>query len=77
MAKKLVDRRQSEGPFICRSQLMSVAGLGPKTYEQCAGFLRIMPQCNSHHSERFVCLSVCSSCHILSYAMVTCEIKLF
>jgi len=51
MARKLVQRRLTEGPFICRSQLLGVAGLGPKTFEQCAGFLRIMPQNNSDHTE--------------------------
>ena len=53
MAKKIVERRMSDGAFICRSQLLSVAGLGPKTFEQCAGFLRIMPHCDSDPVEGF------------------------
>ena len=60
MAKKLVQYRLSNGPFVCRSQLRSVAGLGPKTFEQCAGFLRVMPQGSSAVADGFVslCLSL-------------------
>jgi len=56
MAGKIVESRVSQGPFICRSQLLSIAGLGPKTFEQCAGFLRIMPtHCSTdQHIEGFV-----------------------
>jgi len=55
LAKNIVERRLSDGPFICRSQLLSIAGLGSKTFEQCAGFLRIMPQCSADLIEGFVC----------------------
>jgi uncharacterized protein len=37
----IVSHRDANGPFTSRSQLKSVARLGPKAYEQCAGFLRI------------------------------------
>ena len=40
-AKNIVARRESEGPFASRSELKKVKGLGPKAFEQCAGFLRI------------------------------------
>ncbi|KAL4238739.1 nucleic acid binding [Mactra antiquata] len=40
-AKKIVEFRDQFGPFICREQLLSVKGLGAKTYEQAAGFIRI------------------------------------
>ncbi|WAR19308.1 SRBD1-like protein [Mya arenaria] len=40
-AKKVLEWREKFGPFICREQLMSVKGLGAKTYEQAAGFVRI------------------------------------
>lgn len=43
-AKKITEHRNSRGPFQNRSQLMAVSGLGPKTFEQCAGFLRILPE---------------------------------
>jgi protein Tex len=33
--------REAQGAFVSRAQLREVSGLGPKTFEQCAGFLRI------------------------------------
>ena len=41
LAAAIVARRDSEGPFTARQQLMQVPRLGPKAFEQCAGFLRI------------------------------------
>jgi protein Tex len=41
LATAIVSRRDSEGPFKTRQQLMTVPRLGPKAFEQCAGFLRI------------------------------------
>jgi protein Tex len=41
LAAAIVARRDSEGPFRTRQQLMQVPRLGPKAFEQCAGFLRI------------------------------------
>ena len=41
LATAIVARRDSEGPFRTRQQLMRVPRLGPKAFEQCAGFLRI------------------------------------
>ena len=41
VAKALVRWRESRGAFRSRQQLLDVTGLGPKTFEQCAGFLRI------------------------------------
>jgi uncharacterized protein len=40
-AKNIVLYRQSEGRFTSRKQLLKVAKLGNKSFEQCAGFLRI------------------------------------
>ena len=40
-AKSIVDWRNENGSFSDRKQLLKVAGLGPKAYQQCAGFLRI------------------------------------
>ena len=42
LAENIVSRRDAEGAFRSRRQLLDVSRLGPKTYEQCAGFLRIM-----------------------------------
>lgn len=41
IAKNIVDYREENGAFTERKQLLKVAKLGPKAYEQCAGFLRI------------------------------------
>ena len=40
-AKNIVEYRESNGKFRDRRQLLKVPKLGPKAYEQCAGFLRI------------------------------------
>ena len=41
LAKNIVAYREENGSFTDRSQLLKVAKLGPKAYEQCAGFMRI------------------------------------
>ncbi|MTI16041.1 RNA-binding transcriptional accessory protein [Rhodobacteraceae bacterium RKSG542] len=41
LAKSIVDHRDTVGAFKNRKQLLKVARLGPKAFEQCAGFLRI------------------------------------
>ncbi len=41
IAKNIVDYREQNGRFTNRRQLLKVAKLGPKAYEQCAGFMRI------------------------------------
>jgi uncharacterized protein len=41
LAAAIVARRDSGGPFRTRQELMTVPRLGPKAFEQCAGFLRI------------------------------------
>ncbi|KQP14890.1 Tex family protein [Pseudorhodoferax sp. Leaf267] len=41
VAKAVVRWRESHGAFASRQQLLEVTGLGPKTFEQSAGFLRI------------------------------------
>ena len=41
VAKNIVTYREQKGSFKDRSELLSVPKLGPKAYEQCAGFLRI------------------------------------
>ena len=40
-AKSIVAYREENGPFTGRSQLKKVPKLGPKAFEQCAGFLRV------------------------------------
>ena len=41
IAKNIVAYREETGRFVNRRQLLKVAKLGPKAYEQCAGFMRI------------------------------------
>ena len=41
VAKNMVSYRQEHGPFSSRAELLKVPRLGPATFRQCAGFLRI------------------------------------
>jgi uncharacterized protein len=41
LARAVVAHRDANGPFPNRKSLLKVSGLGPKAFEQCAGFLRI------------------------------------
>lgn len=41
LAKNIVAYREENGAFASRKQLLKVAKLGPKAFEQCAGFMRI------------------------------------
>ncbi len=45
-AKNIVARREESGAFSGRRQLLKVPKLGPKAFEQCAGFLRIPESAN-------------------------------
>jgi uncharacterized protein len=40
-ARRIVDRRKEQGPFQNREQLLQVEGIGPASYTQAAGFLKI------------------------------------
>ncbi|MBD1391119.1 RNA-binding transcriptional accessory protein [Neiella sp. HB171785] len=42
LAQNIVDYRNANGAFAERKQLLKVARLGAKTYEQCAGFLKVV-----------------------------------
>ena len=41
IAKKIIVHREQNGAFASRKQLLKVSGLGPRAFEQAAGFLRI------------------------------------
>lgn len=41
MALKIIKHREVNGPFKGRQQLLKVTGLGPRTFEQAAGFIRV------------------------------------
>ena len=58
LASSIVDHRTHQGPFASRAELLEVRGLGAKTFEQCAGFLRIREgseplDATSIHPERY------------------------
>ena len=58
LAKKIVLHRDANGAFASRAKLLDVAGLGPKAFEQAAGFLRIAGATNpldgsAVHPERY------------------------
>lgn len=58
LAKKIVMHREQEGSFPRRRALLKVAGLGPKAFEQAAGFLRVRDSDNpldrsAVHPERY------------------------
>ena len=46
VAKNIIDYRETNTKFTNREELKKVAKLGPKTYEQCVGFLRILGGAN-------------------------------
>jgi uncharacterized protein len=41
LAQRIVEHRDAQGPFATRQALLEVSGMGPKIFEQAAGFLRI------------------------------------
>jgi uncharacterized protein len=41
LAENIIEHRDQNGPYASREALQGVSGLGPKAFEQCAGFLRI------------------------------------
>jgi len=61
-AASIVEHRDKNGPFQSRDELLKVSGLGPKAFEQAAGFLRIRDGSNpldgsGVHPERYVLVS--------------------
>src|SRR6185436_17717425 len=46
VAKNIVAKRDKDGRFGSRKDLMSVVGLGPKVFQQAAGFLRVPESAN-------------------------------
>ena len=60
LAKKIVQHRETNGVFRSRAALLEVRGLGERTFEQAAGFLRVRASSSSHaldasgvHPERY------------------------
>ena len=46
LAEAIVKRREDEGPFKSHKEILKVAGIGPKAFEQATGFLRIRDAAN-------------------------------
>ena len=61
LARSVIETRTSKGGFKSRLELLDIPGLGPKLYEQCAGFLRIRTSENPLDN---------SAVHPESYALV-------
>lgn len=61
LAESIILHRNENGPFSCRDNIKNIAGLGDKTFEQCAGFLRIRNSSNPLDS---------SAVHPESYSVV-------
>jgi protein Tex len=61
LAKNIVERRNQQGPFASRKEILKVPRLGPKAFEQAAGFLRIRDAANPLDA---------SAVHPESYAVV-------
>ena len=58
LAEAIVTQRDTQGPFKSRREIKKVAGIGPKAFEQAAGFLRIRDAANpldrsAVHPERY------------------------
>jgi uncharacterized protein len=73
VAANIVSHRDENGPFKSRKELLKVAGLGPKAYEQAAGFLRIRDgehplDASAVHPERYALvdrMAADASCSVL------------
>ncbi len=68
IAKNIVAYREENGAFTSRAQLKKVSKLGPKAFEQCAGFLRITDGANALD---------CTAVHPESYKAAEKLIKIF
>jgi len=58
IARAVVEHRNQHGPFLNRARLLDVKGIGPRAFEQCAGFLTIKDseiplECTTIHPESY------------------------
>lgn len=58
-ARSIMEWKEKNGPFLNREQLKLVKGIGPKSFQQCAGFIRINPETVRRYTSK--------SCHFYSY----------
>ena len=71
LAQRIVEHRDAQGPFATRQGLLEVSGLGPKTFEQAAGFLRILDSsepldASAVHPERYALVQRIAADHEVS-----------
>jgi uncharacterized protein len=87
LAERIVVHRDENGPFESRANVKKVSGLGDKTFEQCAGFLRIRNAKNpldasAVHPESYSIVNSmardldCSVADLISNSMLREKIKL-
>lgn len=50
-ATQIIEHREKHGPFLYREQLTNVFGIGARTFQQCAGFLRVGPTSSSEAAD--------------------------
>lgn len=78
LARKIVKFRESHGAFKSRAQLREVAGFGPKTFEQAAGFLRIRDgenplDASAVHPERYEFIEKIAKDLGISLSQIVCH----
>ncbi|MEN6386302.1 MAG: Tex family protein [Phycisphaerales bacterium] len=87
LAENIVSHRNENGAFVSRESLKKVSGLGGKTFEQCAGFLRIRDARNpldtsAVHPESYAIVEAmakdlnCSVADLISNSQLRDKIKL-
>jgi uncharacterized protein len=81
LAHNIVEYRDANGPFLSRNALRQVPRLGPKAFEQCAGFLRIRNgahplDSSAVHPERYALVETMAHDVGCSVADLVCDEKL-
>lgn len=81
-ADKILEYRRKHGPFLTREDIKQVKGIGSKSFEQCAGFIRIIPETVATESGSRKCNPLDSTwIHPESYGFATrfleyCQVKM-
>ncbi|MBR2950608.1 MAG: RNA-binding transcriptional accessory protein [Lachnospiraceae bacterium] len=73
IAKNIVEYREQNGRFTDRKQLLKVSKLGPKAFEQCAGFMRITDGDNPLDATSVHPESYAAAMELLKYLDLTME----
>lgn len=64
-ARSIMEWREKNGPFLNREQLKLVKGLGPKSFQQCAGFIRVNPETVHRYSNLYLLQAAFILCAVL------------